>query len=326
MPQQPKYRHRAAWWTRERVIEGLRRFYRDHGIAPTATEKYNELTKGTGRNRNGVGNPYPSFYGVLKHFGTFREAWTAAGVQVNRDFEEWTPEEEWFLREGAGILSRKELAAALNRTPNAVHRRLYDLGIHSYRARGWTFHRIERVAQVPAHIIRCYADRGELPYLRGSKCIYCDPADLLVIREINWDDPPAELAEAVRRSLMERLAKILAGQDWRAGRPYQPHPDPINKQQWLRRDRSEPAEPKPIEVSAGDWIRLRRKSVKPEAGDRAGLVSLVYWSRNRQRNNRTRQNDGGEWMARVEFKRQGDLPRLKATLPLKSLKKAEVAK
>lgn len=327
MPQQqPKYRRRAAWWTRDRVVEGLRRFYRDHGTAPTSTEHYAEMTKGTGSDRTGVGNPYPSFYGVLKYFRTFREAWTAVGVKVNRDYEEWTPEEEWFLREGAGILTRKELAAALNRTPDAVHRRLYDLGIHSYRQRGWTFNRIERVTQVPGHIIRYYADRGELPYLRGSKCIYVDPADLLVIGEINWSDPPAELAEAVRRSLMERLVKILAGQDWRAGRPYQPHPNPNHRQQWRRRDRSEPTEPKPVEVEAGDWVRLCRKSVKPEAGGRAGLVSLVYWSRNRQRSNQTRQNDGGEWMAKVEFKRQGNLPRLKTTLPLKSLKKAEVAK
>ena len=215
---------RKRWWTRERVLEGLRRFFRDFGFAPTSIAAYQERQQFTGVSNTGVGNPYPSSYGVLKYFKTFRQAWSAVGIKTDRAWEAWSPEEDWFLAEGAGIFSRQELAAALDRTPNSVHRRLYDLGVHSYQARGWTFHRVRQVTNVPEHIIRRYADRGELPYLRGSKCLYVDPADLLMIKEIDWEHAPEELAEVVRRSLMARAVKILSGENWRVGRPYQPHP------------------------------------------------------------------------------------------------------
>lgn len=216
--------HRERWWTRARVLEGLKRFYRDFGFAPTSIAAYQERQQFTGASNTGVGNPYPSSYGVLKYFQSFRQAWAAVGLKTDRAWETWSPEEDWFLTEGAGIFSRQELAEALDRSPNAVHRRLYDLGIHSYQARGWTFHRVMQVTGLPGHIIRKYADCGELPYLRGSKCLYVDPADLLVIEEIDWGRPPEELAAAVRRSLMARAVNILSGRDWRAGQPYQPHP------------------------------------------------------------------------------------------------------
>lgn len=179
-------KHRENWWTKARVIEGMRRFYRDHKIAPTSTRHWHELTKGTGESCTGVGNPYPSFYGVLKYFSSFRAAWTAVGVKVNRSDETWMPAEEQFLREGCGILTRKELAEALDRTPEAVHRRLYDLGINTRTARGWTFHRVMRVTGLPDYILRRYANRGELPYFRGCQCMYLDPADLLIVAEIDW--------------------------------------------------------------------------------------------------------------------------------------------
>ena len=116
-------RVRKLWWTRERVLDGLRRFYRDFGFAPTATAEYQKRQQFTGASNTGVGNPYPSSYGVLKYFGTFREAWTAAGIRTDRAWEAWTPEEDWFLTEGAGVFSRKELAEALDRSPNAQQER-----------------------------------------------------------------------------------------------------------------------------------------------------------------------------------------------------------
>lgn len=314
-------RSREVWWTRERVVEGLRRFYRDFGFAPTSTEAYQQKQQFTGTSQNGVGNPYPSFYGVLKYFRTFREAWTAAGVKVNRDWEEWTTSEDWFIAEAAGLLTRNEIAAYLDRTPNAVHRRLYDLGINSYEARGWTFYRIMRATQVPDHIIRKYADRGDLPYLRGSKCLYVDPADLLVVKEINWNDPPTELAEAVRRSLMTRLVTLLSGKDWRANRPYQPHPIRTTGKRWGQ-TRETPAEPKPVEIDQGDLVKVVGKVLeRPKAKRRVGLVQVVYWSANKQKAGTAKPGKVACWMARVEFKRQGKLPRLKYTLPLSVLKK-----
>jgi hypothetical protein len=312
--------YREKWWTRQRVLDGLRRFYRDFGCAPTSTAAYQERQQFTGSSNTGVGNPYPSSYGVLKYFASFREAWKAIGIETDRAWEAWSPEEDWFLTEGAGILSRKELAEALNRTPNAVHRRLYDLGIHTYKARGWTFHRVMRVTQVPDHIIRKYADRGELPYFRGSKCIYVDPADLLVIEEIDWEHPPAELAEAVRHSLMTRLVKILSGQDWRSGRPYQPHPKRTTSRRWSRHVKS--SLPKPVEIIAGDWVQVRQKvPARPGVKGHIGYVHVVYWSGNRQKAGTARTAAEACWMARVEFKKGTARKRLNCTLPLTVLEK-----
>lgn len=319
-------RYREIWWTKARVIEGMRRFYRDHKFAPTSTEEWHRLTKGTGGDRSGAGNPYPSFYGVLKYFRSFREAWTVAGIHVNRDWEPWTPEEDQFVAQGAGILTRDELAEALDRTSNAVRRRLYDMGINTRNARGWTFHRVMRITGCPDYILRRYANRGELPYFRGTRLIYLDPADLLVVKEIDWDDPPPELAEAVRRSLMARLVKTLQRQDWRAGRLYQPHKVNLTDKKHQKRN-PPPATPKPNAIDAGDWVKLAKGAWKkiPNASGikkRAGLVHTVYWSAyGSQSNHRRGKSEGGAWVARVEFKgsRARNLPRLNRILPLEAL-------
>lgn len=302
------------------------RFYRDHKFAPTSTEEWHRLTVGTGKSRSGAGNPYPSFNGVLKYFRSFREAWTAAGIRVNRNWEPWTAEEDRFIAEGAGILTRDELAEALDRTPDAVHRRLYDMGVNTRNARGWTFHRVMRVTGCPDYILRRYANRGELPYFRGTRLLYLDPADLLVVKEIDWSNPPEDLARAVRRSLMDRLVKILQRQDWRAGRLYQPHPANLTGKRHQKRN-PPPATPKPNTVSAGDWVKLAQKAAKkiPNASGiakRVGLVHTVYWSAYGSQSNRRRgDRDGGAWVARVEFKgsRKKNLPRLNRILPLDAL-------
>ncbi|HMX29109.1 MAG TPA: hypothetical protein PKC13_26220, partial [Blastocatellia bacterium] len=182
-------------------------------------------------------------------------------------------------------------------------------------------HRVMRVTQVPDHILRKYADRGDLPYLRGSKCIYVDPADLLIIEEIDWEHPPAELAEAVRHSLMTRLVKILSKQDWRAGRPYQPHPKRTTNRRWSRRVNS--AMPKPVEIIAGDWVRVRQKvPSRPGVKGLIGRVHVVYWSGNRQKAGTARKAAEACWMARVEFKKDAAGKRLNCTLPLAVLEKA----
>lgn len=215
---------RACWWTKPRVVAGLRRVWLDFGQTPTSTDAYHELVRFRGARRSGFGNRYPSSYAVLRWFPSFREAWEAAGLQQDRGWESWSDLEDWYLREGAGILTRKELAADLRRSPDAVHRRLYDLGIHTWQRWGWSAHRVERAAGLPATSLRPYLDRGELPYFRGSRVIYLDPGDLPVVREIDWSDPPANLERAVRRALVLRIARTLGGQDWRVGRPYRAQP------------------------------------------------------------------------------------------------------
>ena len=198
--------------------------------------------------------PYPSLYAVLRHFETFRQAWAAAGIEVGRRQESWSELEDWYLREGAGLISRSELARDLHRTPDAVHRRLYDLGLHSYQRWGWTLHHVERVAQVPRHRLQTYLDRGDLPCLRGSKCVYVDPGDLIVVSEIDWQNPPPELEQAALQAWRERLVKVLAGQDWRVGRPFRAQPLRRTDRRWGPR-LIQPG-PKPIDLTAGDRVEV----------------------------------------------------------------------
>jgi hypothetical protein len=305
-------------WTRERVLAGLRRFYEDHHEAPVATEEWHRITGRHGQRGGGSGRrSYPSLYAVLRYFETFRQAWAAVGIEVGRRQESWTELEDWYLREGVGLISRSELARDLQRTPDAVHRRVYDLGLHSYGRWGWTLHRVERVAQIPRHRLQTYIDRGDLPFFRGSKCVYVDPADLVVVDEIDWQNPPAELEEATLQGWRDRLVKVLAGHDWRIGRPFRSQPVVRSDRRWGPRLR-QPG-PKRAEISAGDRVEVVRSvSQRPQCEGRQGRVHLVFWSVNRQVRNSARSNPEAQWMARVEFASLG--PRVTYTLPLECLR------
>jgi hypothetical protein len=314
-----------TWWTRGRVVDGLRRFYQDCGLAPTSTEEWRRLTGNRGGRGGGPGTrrPYPSPYAVLRYFDTFRQAWAAADIDVGRLLESWSELEDWYLREGIGLLSRAELARDLRRTPDAVHRRLYDLGLHAYQRWGWTLHRVERVAQVPRHRLQTYIERGDLPFLRGSKCIYVDPADLLVVQEIDWQHPPAELAEAALQSWRTRLVKLLAGHDWRLGQPFQAQPLVRTDRRWSPRLIA--PGPKPTELAAGDWVEVAAPiPSRPYCEGRQGRVHLVFWTVSRNCRKSARSSPEPQWMARVEFPSQHARsrgPRVTYTLPLASLRK-----
>ena len=300
---------RRTWWTRERVLAALGRFHREFGVAPLSSEEYQKLQTTTGSGNSGPARPYPSCNSVLRRFRSFREAWEAAGVHVDRGHEPWSELEDWYLREGAGILTRKELAADLRRTENSVHRRLYDRGIHSYRNHGWTLHRVERVAQIPRHLLDKYLVRGDLPSLRGSKAIYVDPADLLAVEEIDWEHPPEELERDVRRSLAQRMAAVLSGRDWREGRIYRA--ERVLKTDRRYRWSAVTPSPRPTHLDFGDTVRVVRDVPdRPGVLGREGVVRLVYWSRQRPRprdaRSPARETPEPGWFARVEF------PKIKA--------------
>jgi hypothetical protein len=306
------------------VLAGLRRYYRAAGAAPTSTEEWHaavDLSFAAGAKRHA--RPYPSASAILRHFPSFREAWGAAGVAVDRAWEPWSADEAWYVREAIGILPRAEIAADLKRSDAAVKRWLYDHALRIKDALGWTAHRFERVAQVPAHRLRGYMDRGELPYYGGSKCTYFDPADFLVVEEVDWARPPAELERAVRRSLIERVVRTLDGRDWRAGRLYQPHPLRKTDRHYRWGKRLAKPGPKPIGLEAGDWVRVCRPvPARPHCQGRVGQVRLVYWTVNRQAKNSARETPEPQWMARVEFKRERRLSygaRVTYSLPLAAL-------
>lgn len=312
------YHSHGRRWTRERVIAALKRFYQVRGVAPTSSEEWNDLTANTGVPL--LKRPYPSFASVLGVFPSFREAWAELGVDVGRYEMAWSEAEDWYLREGAGIISRIELAADLQRTADAVHRRMYDLGLHSYRQWGWTLNRLERVSQFHRHVFERYMDWGDLPYFRGSKCLYVDPADLVVVAELDLEHLPQELEEAMRYSLRRRLVQVLAGQDWRRTSIYQPHRTVAHRYaKGRKRGSPQKPTPRPSGIEKGDYVRVAvNVPSRPQLIDRIGLVHFVYWASARSGNS-IRTSSIGDWMARVEFKSQHNRskgPRVRYSVPL----------
>jgi hypothetical protein len=262
---------------------------------------------------------------VLRYFASFRQAWAAAGIDAGRSAEPWSAIEDWYLREAAGLLPRTELAADLRRSAQAVHRRLYDLGIDSYQRWGWTLHRVERAAQVPRHILQTYLDRGDIPYLRGSKVVYVDPGDLVDVLEIDWDLVAEELAQAALHSWRQRLVTSLTGKDWRVGRVYRAQP--INRTDRRWRPRLLCPRARPTAPVAGQWARVTDGIPgREQCAGRVGLVRLVYWSHNTASHNPARINSEPQWMARIEFNKQrmrGSEPCVTYTVPVALLEPAQ---
>jgi hypothetical protein len=202
---------RRRYWTRERVIAALRSFYRIHKEAVTDHEVWGRLTRST-VSRSIYDRQFPAACTVLRHFADFYTAWEAAGVFIPaRKFwsKDWSEFEDWYLIEACGLLSREQIAKDINRTPDAVHRRLYDLGINSMTHKGWTCNRLASTLAIPKSIPAKYRNLGLLPYVRGTKCLYHDPSDFLVIKEIDWNNIPEELETAVRRSLVTRAINAI---------------------------------------------------------------------------------------------------------------------
>lgn len=73
----------VAWWTRARVLEGLRRLHRETGEAPTARRRYQALVGPVDRGRVGALRRYPSACSVSRHFEGFAQAWKAAGISAS---------------------------------------------------------------------------------------------------------------------------------------------------------------------------------------------------------------------------------------------------
>jgi hypothetical protein len=345
-----------TYWTRTRVLEAMRRFYALHNETPLSTGEWNRRTRRRRPRPNVNRGEFPSFATIGNYFGSMRAAWTAVGIDVNKSHEEYSDLEDWFIQEAIGILTRQEIAAELKRTPDAIHRRIYDLGLNTWERHGWTTNRVARVAGIHDYRLRKYMARGELPYLKGTKVFYIDPADLLVVEEIDWEHPPAELEQAVRRSLTKRLVALLQGQDWRVGSPYKVHQVAFLDRSRNKQRRSayltEPRE-KPTHIRPGDLVHCiadvpGRQYVK----GRVGVVHLVYWTLNRMAKPAEEYKgkirlvedledwpEGSKpwtetrfahsepcWVARVEFKRQKRLTRgarVTYTLPLHALKRVE---
>jgi len=198
---------RRTWWTRERVLDGLVAFHRATGQAPTTSRNWADVIEQTGRRQQ----RFPTAYAVLRHFPNFRAAWNAAGIQLpDAHWAPWTAEHDRYIVTHLGVQPTIAIAAALGRGEPAVRSRARKLGLRVGNARGWPILRVARTAGISEYILRAYIRRGELPAFKGAKHVYLDPADLVVVAEIDWQHPPAELETAALHSLRRRLVMLLA--------------------------------------------------------------------------------------------------------------------
>jgi len=204
-PRLPVYRgirpdSRRTWWTRQRVLDGLIAFHRVTGMAPTTSRNWAGLIQRIGHRQS----RYPTAYAVLRHFPNFRAAWTAAGIQLRgARWAPWTVEQDRYILTQLGVQPTIAIAESLGRGEAAVRARARKLGLRVGTARGWPLQRAARTAGVSEYVLRAYIKRGELPAFKGAKHVYVDPADLRVVREIDWQNPPAELES------LERLAVFV---------------------------------------------------------------------------------------------------------------------
>ncbi len=340
MSKRGKQRNRT-WWTRERVLLGLQRFYKDFGFTPTDQAKYMHHQQFTGRDpygrKSNLGwhQKYPSHASIAKYFATMREAWTAAGFDVDRSFEEWTAMEDWFVLESVGILPRSEVAEILKRTGPAIKRRLYDLGdIRSYNRWGITLTHAEKLMGLPAAVLRKYLDLGIIPYLKGNKLYYLNPADLLKVDEIDWGKPVnPELDQLIRKAVAQRLAKMAKfGPAWRDHEIYKFNKTRERYTGRIKNPRKSAfakiLPPVPNDLVAGDWVTITTKvkhMMSDAARDRVGLIKAIIYSP--QRNEKADGTRRSCWTARVEFPKLRQLTDTKAkrihySIPLDCLERA----
>lgn len=329
IPAEQVFVRNRHFWTRERMIEAGADFFREHEAAPTNHQWWHEATKGRrAEGLPGVVNKYPS-YATFIHVGGWkgmrdfwvdvRHAHPELNIQTDMTDMPWRSVEDWWVVESVGILPRDEVARLMDesgfgRTEAAIKRRLYDLGVNSYNRWGWTINHAERVLGVSGALIRKYMAHGLLPYYRSHKCIYVDPADLLVVKEYNWAKKrhPKELDQAVRKSLIQRACFALLRYDWRR---YSYHRARSVEEFVVgsvkpRKERvpTPPTGPKPKHVKTGDWVVItgQWRFKTPGGRERKGEVKSVYWSPHRTQPTQKSPARPPCWMARVE------LPKLKA--------------
>lgn len=198
---------RRTWWTRQRVLGGLVAFHRATGQAPTTSRGWAGLIQRVAHSQQ----RYPTAYAVLRHFPTFRAAWNAAGIQLTHArWAPWTTTDDRYLLAQLGDQPTAAIAAALGRGEAAVRARARKLGLRVGNARGWPILRVARTAGVSEYVLRAYIRRGDLPAFKGAKHLYVEPADLVIVTEIDWQHLPAELEAAAVQSLRQRLVKLLA--------------------------------------------------------------------------------------------------------------------
>lgn len=147
-------------WTREHVVERLAQAAKElPGPLPCCDADYNRLKKGR--------LDWPTSSRVLEYFGSMAHAWLAAGVEKERirlDNLDWTGEENDYLLDHAGIDTLEQIALHLRRSRGAVHRHLYELGVHARDSQGMlSAAQLAKEYKCPYHRIRAALAAGQIP-------------------------------------------------------------------------------------------------------------------------------------------------------------------
>ncbi len=236
---------RAVYWTRERVLGALRLYRAEFGCAPRCGRAYLARLPRPGMGRRGV---YPSMSAVLRHFPAFCQAWAAAGVEPDPDPWHWSPTEEWYLREAAGILPLAVVAADLGRTLTACRAHLSKSALLVTDLHGWHTWRLavaldpERPKRLHSRLWRAMS-RGQLPFVQGTKACWPSLADLPALPGLAWERATPDLERAVRQALFTRIATVLAASAGE-GRQGESHAcAEAGRDTARRRSPPEPAEP-----------------------------------------------------------------------------------
>lgn len=73
-----------TYWTKQRVDDGLRKYYADHGAAPGA-RRYDQVVAPLNAGKRLAERPYPDSPTVRKYYPTMHAAWTALGIEPGPD-------------------------------------------------------------------------------------------------------------------------------------------------------------------------------------------------------------------------------------------------
>jgi hypothetical protein len=221
----------------------------------------------------------------------------------------------------------------MGRTEPAIKRRLYELGVSCYNRWGWTVNHLAQVTGVSAAIISKYMDHGKLPFFQGNRCLYIEPADFFVIQEYDWAkaNHPRELEEAVRKSLMQRLAFVLLRFEWRKYSYHRiaPRVDIFTGRIKQPRTINPPPDNKPKHIVVGDWVVITGEWGRmPGAKGRIGQVKNIVWSPQARRATQKSPARPPLWVATVEFRKmkshgRPEYPRVRYNVPVDFLERSQ---
>ena len=157
----PNWIGRKRLWTRERVVAALAAAATEiKGPLPCRDALYSKVKKGR--------LDWPTASRVLFYFHSMARGWLVAGASRHRislKNIDWTPEEDGYLLDEAGILTLEYIAAKLRRSYPAVRDRLNKkYGIESRHNQGYlSAAELSKEYGCPYHRVRTALVEGRIP-------------------------------------------------------------------------------------------------------------------------------------------------------------------